>query len=323
MGDEYSMADDEKRNLRMGHYKKSGREGESSQGMGSYRDVAERMKEVARQQSMATSNMMKIRYKIVIMSSKGGVGKSLVTSSLSAAIASMGRSVGVLDADFHGPSIHKMLGVPTGYGMLARIDGTVDPVVTSIGVKIASIGLLIPKDDVALIWRGPIKASAIRELLAYVNWGPLDYILVDLPPGTGDESLTIVQSIPRVSGLILVTIPSEVSKSVVKKAIAFASKLKTPIIGIIENMSYYRCPHGEVIHIFGKGVAEDLAREYNIPFLGAIPLDPRIRECNDEGKIFFLEYPDSEAAVVFREIAKRVIDIVENGKAVIPEIRED
>ncbi|MEM4961089.1 MAG: P-loop NTPase, partial [Acidilobaceae archaeon] len=161
------------------------------------------------------------------------------------------------------------------------------------------------------------------ELLAYVNWGPLDYILVDLPPGTGDESLTIVQSIPRVSGLILVTIPSEVSKSVVKKAIAFASKLKTPIIGIIENMSYYRCPHGEVIHIFGKGVAEDLAREYNIPFLGAIPLDPRIRECNDEGKIFFLEYPDSEAAVVFREIAKRVIDIVENGKAVIPEIRED
>ena len=272
---------------------------------------------------MATANMMKIKYKIVVMSGKGGVGKSLVTSSLASALALQGRSVGVLDADFHGPSIHKMFGIPTGYGMLAKMDGTIDPVTAPPGVKIASLGLLVPRDDVALIWRGPIKASAIRELLAYVNWGPLDYLLVDLPPGTGDEPLTIVQSIPKLSGLILVTIPSDVSKSVVKKAVAFANKMKTPVIGIIENMSYYRCPHGDVIHIFGKGAAREIAEEYGIPFLGAIPIDPRVRECNDTGKVFILEHPDSEAAKAIREIASKVIDIVESGKARIPEVRSE
>ena len=308
------------RNLRIDHYKKG--QGGAGGSYGSYREVAERMRELQRQQAMAVANMAKIRYKVVVMSSKGGVGKSLVTSSLASALALSGRSVGVLDVDFHGPSIHKMFGLPTGYGMLAKMDGTVDPVVAPPGVKIASIGLLVPRDDVAVIWRGPIKASAIRELLAYVNWGPLDYLLVDLPPGTGDEHLTIVQSMPRLSGIILVTIPSDVSKSVVKRAVAFASKMKTPVIGIIENMSYYRCPHGEVIHIFGRGAAREIAEEYGIPFLGAIPIDPRIRECNDAGKVFLLEYPDSEAAQAIREIAAKVIDIVEGGKAGVPEVRE-
>ena len=306
----------ESKGLRMDHYKK----GSGTQG-GSYREVAERMKELQRQQSMAVANMMKIKYKIVVMSSKGGVGKSLVTSSLASALALQGRTVGVLDADFHGPSIHKMFGIPTGYGMLARMDGTIDPITVPPGVKIASLGLLVPRDDVALIWRGPIKASAIRELLAYVNWGPLDYLLIDLPPGTGDEPLTIVQSIPKLNGIILVTIPSDVSKSVVKRAVAFASKMRTPVIGIIENMSYYRCPHGDVVYIFGRGAAREIAEEYGIPFLGAIPLDPRIRECNDTGRIFLQEYPDSEAAQAIRDIVGKVIDIVENGKARIPEVK--
>lgn len=281
------------------------------------------MRELQKQQAMAVANMMKIKYKVVVMSSKGGVGKSLVTSSLASALALMGRSVGVLDADFHGPSIHKMFGIPTGYGMLARMDGTIDPVVAPPGVKIASIGLLVPRDDVALIWRGPIKASAIRELLAYVNWGSLDYLLVDLPPGTGDEPLTLAQSIPKLNGIILVTIPSDVSKSVVKRAVAFASKMKIPVIGIIENMSYYRCPHGDIIYIFGKGAAREIAEEYGIPFLGSIPIDPRIRECNDSGKVFITEYPDSEAAQAIRDIASKVIDIVEGGKAKIPVVKEE
>ena len=306
----------ENKGLRIDHYKKGG-------GSPSYKETAERMKEVAKQQTMATANMMKIKYKILILSSKGGVGKSLVTSSLAISLATMGKSVGVLDADFHGPSAHKMLGVPTGQGMSARMDGTVNPVETTGGVKLASVGLLIPKDDVALIWRGPIKAGAIKELLAYVNWGPLDYLLVDLPPGTGDEALTLVQSIPKVTGTVLVTIPSEVSKAVVKKAIAFAAKVKTPIIGIIENMSYFRCPHGDIVYVFGKGAAEELSREYGIPFLGAIPLDPRVREASDRGKAFFLEYPDSEAAHAFRDIAAKIVDIVEGGKARIPEVPED
>ncbi len=308
----------ESKGLRIDHYKK----GSSTQST-DYREVAERMKELQRQQIMAVNNMMKIKYKIVVMSSKGGVGKSLVTSSLASALALRGRTVGVLDVDFHGPSIHKMFGIPTGYGMLARMDGTIDPVTVPPGVKIASLGLLVPRDDVALIWRGPIKASAIRELLAYVNWGPLDYLLVDLPPGTGDEPLTIVQSMPKLSGIILVTIPSEVSKSVVKRAVAFASRMKIPVIGIIENMSYYRCPHGDVIYIFGKGAAKEIAEEYGIPFLGAIPIDPRIRECNDSGRIFLQEYPDSEAAQMIGEIVEKVIDIVENGKARIPEVKSE
>ena len=307
---------EESRGLRIDHYKKG-----SGVQSGSYREVAERMKELQRQQSMAVANMMKIKYKIVVMSSKGGVGKSLVTSSLASALALQGRTVGVLDADFHGPSIHKMFGIPTGYGMLARMNGTIDPITVPPGVKIASLGLLVPRDDVALIWRGPIKASAIRELLAYVNWGPLDYLLIDLPPGTGDEPLTIVQSIPKLNGIILVTIPSDVSKSVVKRAVAFASKMRTPVIGIVENMSYYRCPHGDVVYIFGRGAAREIAEEYGIPFLGAIPLDPRIRECNDTGRIFLKEYPDSEAAQAIMDIVGKVIDIVENGKARIPEVK--
>lgn len=298
----------------MDHYKR---------GSGGYKEASERAKETARQLTMATSNMMKIKHKLLILSSKGGVGKSMVTSNLAAAIASLGRSVGVLDADFHGPSAHKMLGVETGKGMAAMMDGTVNPVETKYGVKLASVGLLIPRDDVALIWRGPIKAGAIRELLAYVNWGPLDYLLIDLPPGTGDEPLTIVQSIPKVSGIVLVTIPSEVSKSVVKKAIAFAAKVKVPVIGIIENMSYYRCPHGEVVYIFGKGAAQELAQEYDIPFLGAIPLDPRIRESGDAGKPFFIEHPDAEASAAFMEISRKIVDIVEGGKAKIPQVPED
>lgn len=312
------MQEDVDKSLRIDHYRKSG-----EPQAGGYKAVADRMKEIAKQQMMATANMMKIKYKLAVLSSKGGVGKSFVSSSLAAALAVLGRKVGVLDLDFHGPSIHKMLGIPTGHGMLARMDGTVDPIEAPLGIKIASIGLLIPKDDVALIWRGPIKAGAIRELLAYVNWGPLEYLLIDLPPGTGDEHLTIAQSMPKLSGFILVTIPSEVSKSVVKKAVAFAGKMKVPIVGIIENMSYFRCPHGDIIHIFGKGAAKDIAEEYNIPFLGAIPIDPRIRECNDMGKIFFLEYPDSEAAQTFRDIAKKILETVEEGKAKIPEIKEE
>lgn len=298
----------------MDHYKR---------GSGGYKEAAERARDMAKQLSMATSNMMKIKHKLLILSSKGGVGKSMVTSNLAAVIASFGKSVGVLDADFHGPSAHKMLGVETGKGMAAMMDGTVNPVETRYGVKLASVGLLIPRDDVALIWRGPIKAGAIRELLAYVNWGPLDYLLIDLPPGTGDEPLTIVQSIPKVSGMILVTIPSEISKSVVKKAIAFAAKVKVPVVGIIENMSYYRCPHGEVVYIFGKGAAMELAQEYDIPFLGAVPLDPRIRESGDAGRPFFIDYPDAEASIAFKEISRKIVEIVESGKARIPQVPED
>ncbi len=281
---------------------------------GEYKAVAERMRKIQEQQVRIVRNMNKIKYKIAVMSNKGGVGKSFVTASLAAALAVAGRRVGVLDADVHGPSIHKMLGLPTGFGMPARSDGTILPVEVPPGIKVASMGLLVPEDETPLIWRGPIKTSAIRELLAYVDWGELDYLLIDLPPGTGDEQLTIAQIIPKLTGIVLVTIPSEVSKAVVKKGVVFAKRLNIPVIGIIENMAYFRCPEGSIHYIFGKGAAEEIAEQFNIPFLGRIPIDPRIREANDKGKIFFLEYPDSEASKAFMEIAEKIMKIVENGE---------
>ncbi len=287
-------------------------------GTSEYKQVAERMKAIQEQQRRLIANMRRIRFKVAVLSSKGGVGKSFVTSNLAGALAMRARRVGVFDADVAGPSIHKMMGLPTGYGMMARMDGTVVPPEVPPGVKVASVGLLLPRDEIPLIWRGAIKTSAIRELLAYIDWGELDYLLIDMPPGTGDEQLTITQLIPKLTGFILVTIPSEVSKSVVKKAASFAKRLNIPVIGIIENMAYFRCSDGSIHYIFGRGAAREIAEEYEIPFLGQIPVDERIREANDRGKMFFLEYPDSEAAQAFLEIADKIIDIVENGKAKVP-----
>lgn len=280
-----------------------------------YKATAQRMKAIQEQQKRIVQKMTKIKYKIAIMSNKGGVGKSLVTASLAAALALSGRRVGVLDADVHGPSIHKLFGLPTGLGMPAKPDGTIMPVEVPPGVKIASLGLLLPEDETPLIWRGPIKTSALRELLAYTDWGDIDYLLIDLPPGTGDEQLTIAQLIPKLTGVILVTIPSELSKAIVLKGLAFAKRLNVPVLGIIENMSYFKCPDGSIHYIFGKGAAEEIAKKYNIPFLGSIPIDPRIREANDKGKVFFVEYPDAEASKTFMKIAEKVIEIVEGIKA--------
>ncbi len=277
----------------------------------SYKEVAQRMKLIQEQQKKVVENMKKIKYKIAVLSSKGGVGKSFVTVSLAAALAVKGRKVGVFDADVHGPSVHKMLGLPTGLGLPARADGTIEPIEVPPGLKVVSVGLLLPTDETPVIWRGPLKTSAIRELLAFVDWGGIDYLLIDLPPGTGDEQLTIAQLIPQLTGVILVTIPSEVSKSVVLKAAAFARKLNVPIIGIVENMTYFECPDGSKHYIFGKGAAKEIAEQFNIPYLGEIPIDPRIREANDAGKIFFLEYPDSKASKAFLSIAEKVMEIVE------------
>ncbi|MGC9210045.1 MAG: Mrp/NBP35 family ATP-binding protein [Acidilobus sp.] len=285
-------------------------------GAQSYREIAERMKRVQEEQRLLTLRMKQIPYKVAILSSKGGVGKSFVTASLALALATMGKVVGVFDADFHGPSMPIMLGLTNVKGLLARDDGSIVPAINVYGVRLVSVGLMLPSQDAPVIWRGALKTTAIRQLLAYTDWEGAQYLLIDLPPGTGDEQLTIAQSIPGLTGFLLVTMPSEVSKIVVKKAAAFAQKLNVPIIGIIENMSYFRCPDGSIHYIFGKGAAEEIAKEYNIPFLGQIPIDPRIREATDEGIPFFLEYPDSEASKAFLEIARKFVEIVEGKKGI-------
>jgi ATP-binding protein involved in chromosome partitioning len=278
----------------------------------SYKEIAKRMKVIQEQQKMIVQKMSKIKYKIGILSSKGGVGKSFVTATLAMALALKGRKVAVLDADIHGPSIPKMMGLPTGMGLLAKPDGSIVPAEGPLGIKVVSVGLMLPSDETPLIWRGPLKTSAIRELLAFTDWGELDYLLIDLPPGTGDEQLTIAQLIPRLTGFLLVTIPSDVSKVVVKKAAAFAKRLNVPLLGIIENMAYFECPDGSKHYIFGKGAAKEIAEEFGIPYLGEVPIDPRIREANDRGEVFFLKYGDSPTAKILSEITDKIIEIVES-----------
>ncbi len=272
----------------------------------------EAFKKIREQEKMIEENMKKIKYKIAVLSGKGGVGKSFVTASLAFALSYLGKKVGVLDADIYGPSIPKMMGVQGQY-VLATGEGRLIPVVAPLGVKVLSIGLMLPAEDVPVIWRGAMTTSAIREMLAYADWGELDYLLIDLPPGTGDEQLTIVQLIKDMTGAIIVTIPSDVSRLVVAKAINFCRKLNLNILGIIENMSYFVCPDGSKHYIFGEGAGRRIAEQYKIPFLGEIPIDPRISRANDRGEPFFVKYPDSPAAKAIIELARRLIKQLEGG----------
>nr|WP_048816708.1 Mrp/NBP35 family ATP-binding protein [Caldisphaera lagunensis] len=278
-----------------------------------YKEQAQRMRALQDEQRKVVEKMKKIPYKIAILSSKGGVGKSFVTSNLAIALSSLGKNVAVLDADFHGPSIPKMLGIELSKGLLARDDGSIIPAVSRHGVKVVSVGLMLPTEDTPVIWRGSIKTTAIRQLLAYTDWEGIEYLLIDLPPGTGDEQLTIAQIIPNLTGFLMVTIPSEISKYVVKKAANFAQKINVPILGIIENMSYFKCDDGKIYYIFGKGAAEEISKEYNITFLGKIPIDPKIRESNDNGIAFFIDYPELEASKIFMDISKKFLEVLEKA----------
>ncbi|UXD21894.1 ATPase [Ignicoccus pacificus DSM 13166] len=254
-----------------------------------------------------------VKYKVAIMSGKGGVGKSFVTANLAFALAFKGKKVAVLDADFYGPSIPKMMGTE-GQRVFATDQGLM-PVVGPLGVKIVSVDFMLPDDTTPVIWRGPMLSNAMLELLENVNWGELDYLLIDLPPGTGDAPLTVAQMIPNITGAIIVTIPSEVSQKVVMKSINFAKRLNIPILGIVENMSGFTCPcDGKTYPIFGSGGGKKIAQEAGVDFLGSIPLDPRISECNDKGLPFFIEYPESPAAKSFLDIAEKVIKKIEGDQ---------
>jgi ATP-binding protein involved in chromosome partitioning len=269
----------------------------------------EAIKRVREQEKRVEENMKRIKYKIAVLSGKGGVGKSFITSNLAFALAEAGWSVGVFDADIYGPSIPRMMGVD-GASLYATPDGRIIPAEAPLGVKVVSIGLMLPSQDTPVIWRGALTTSAIRELLAYTDWGELDYLLVDLPPGTGDEQLTIMQLIKDLSGTIIVTIPSQVSAIVVEKAISFSRKLNARILGIVENMSYFECPDGSKHFIFGEGVAQRLSSKHGIPFLGSIPIEPAIARANDAGEPFFIKYPNTNAAQAFRRVASNLIEIV-------------
>lgn len=257
--------------------------------------------------------MKNIKYKVAILSGKGGVGKSTITANLAVALASRGRPnlIGVLDADITGPSIPKILGVRGGH--LNAGPAGIFPVFGPLGIKVVSMDFLLPSDETPVIWRGPLKSVAIRQFLSDVVWGELEYLLIDLPPGTGDEALSIMQFIPKVSGVIIITIPSEVSQLVVKKAVTFTHELKAPIVGIIENMSGFVCPNcGSIINIFKVGGGEKIAEELKVPFLGKIPLDPRICETSDDGIPFIVKHPNTPASKSFMDIVEKIENFFKN-----------
>jgi len=266
--------------------------------------MAERLEEV---RSRIEARMGKIGHKILILSGKGGVGKSVVTANLALALAEMrgeGR-IGILDGDLTGPSIPKILKA-RGQRLSAGPPG-IFPAKGPLGIKIVSMDYLLPDDETPVIWRGPMKARAIMEFLSEVVWGELDYLLVDLPPGTGDEALTMAQSIPKIDGAIIVTIPTELSKLIVGKAVSFCRRLELPILGVIENMSWLSCPScGARIEIFpGKGGVE-IAEEMGLKLLGRIPLDPDISRASDLGEPYVIKYPDRLGAREFLKIAKEI-----------------
>ncbi|MBM2809926.1 MAG: Mrp [Chloroflexi bacterium] len=242
---------------------------------------------------------------IAVASGKGGVGKSTVSTNLAAALAQTGATVGLMDADIYGPNIPLMMGIKKKPDLYGNDDAKIVPV-ERYGIKLMSIGFFIGEDDQAMIWRGPMVHGAINQFLRDVDWGALDYLVVDLPPGTGDAPLSLSQLVP-ISGIVIVTTPQDVALQDVVKGIAMWEKLDVPIIGVIENMSYFVCPHcGEPTEIFGRGGGDRVSAKYNIPLLGRVPLDARIRTSGDEGRPIVLSEPESPLAIAFVQTAAQM-----------------
>jgi ATP-binding protein involved in chromosome partitioning len=237
---------------------------------------------------------------IAVASGKGGVGKTTIAVNLALALAKSGAKVGLLDADIYGPSVPLMLGAEESPQVLKN---KIQPPNVE-GIKVISMGFFYEQSQQAGIYRGPIVSGIVKQFLTDVEWGSLDYLIIDLPPGTGDAPLTMAQTIP-VTGIIIVTTPQDVAMNVAVKAVGMFSKLNVPIVGVIENMSYLQCPHcSEKINIFGKGGGQKISEKFNIPFLGEIPLSPQIMEGSDKGKPIILSEPDSIQANALRNVAK-------------------
>ncbi|WP_175059657.1 Mrp/NBP35 family ATP-binding protein [Thermococcus sp. 2319x1] len=260
------------------------------------------------------------RYKVAVLSGKGGVGKSTVAVNLAAALAKQGYFVGILDADVHGPNVAKMLGVENAEVLAEKFeDGhfeMIPPMNDFLGqttpIKVMSMGLMVPEDQ-PIIWRGSLVTKAIKQLLGDVKWGSLDFMIVDFPPGTGDQILTVTQTI-QLDAAIIVTTPQEVALLDTGKAVNMMKQMNVPYIAVIENMSYLICPHcGNKIDLFGEGGGEKLAKKEGVDFLGKVPIDLKAREAGDNG-IPIVLYEDTPAAKAFMEIVQKLITKLEELK---------
>lgn len=261
----------------------------------------------------AKKKLSAYKYRILVMSGKGGVGKSFVSSMLALCLASKNRRVALLDADIHGSSIPLLLGLQ-GKRHYATEEGEILPVEGPLGLKVVAVNLMLDSPDTPLAWRGPLVARAIIELAAKVVWGTGDYLIVDMPPGTGDVPLTAIQVFSPVTGMVLVTSPNTLSEIIVAKTANFAMSAGIRLLGIIENMSYFKCPHcGNVTSIMGTMVGERLATKYGTTLLGKIPLDPGVNEAVDKGVPYLLTNMDGEVSKAVMEIVNRIISLVENN----------
>ena len=254
--------------------------------------------------------MGSIRHKILVMSGKGGVGKSTVAVNLAVSLLQAGKRVGLLDVDIHGPSIPQMLHLEDARAMG---DGQSLLPLDFGNLKVMSIGFLLPSRDDAVVWRGPMKMTIIRQFLQDVEWGDLDYLVVDLPPGTGDEPLSVCQLATPVEGAVIVTTPQQVSTSDVRRYIRFCQKLEIPVLGVVENMSGFVCPKcGETTHIFKTGGGEKMAADMQVPFLGRVPIDAEIGLACDSGTPFVYGDAHTPSTRAFEQIAVAILSHSKN-----------
>jgi len=258
------------------------------------------------------NNMSKIKHKIVIISGKGGVGKTTVAVNLAMSLASVGLRVGVLDVDITGPNVNKMLGISPE--IRPRVDSDAKkfyPVDGPLNIKVVSMAFLLQDSDTPVIWRGPMKMGAVRQFLGDAHWGELDYLICDLPPGTSDETLDILQLIPD-ENVIVVSTPQEVAIMDARKTIAMAKTMNRYVLGIIENMSGFKCPHcNEYIDLYPPGGAEKASKDFNVKFLGKIPFEVEVGQQGDQGLPFVLKYPDRESTKAFKAVVAKIREELE------------
>ena len=264
----------------------------------------------AHAQERLKSKLSNIKHRIMVMSGKGGVGKSTVSTNLAVALSQDGFIVGLLDADIHGPNIPKMLGIESRH--VEGSENGMTPIEVFPNLKVISMAFFIGDRDNPVVWRGPLKHNAISQFLGEVEWGNLDFLFVDLPPGTGDEPLSVAHLIKNVDGAVIVTTPQDVALLDSRKAVTFSRMLSIPVMGIVENMSGLNCPHcHKEIPLFKIGGGEKAAQDMKVPFLGRIPIDPEMVTDCDRGMPFVTAHPNSEAAQAFKKIANRCKEYIE------------
>ncbi|MFH2123612.1 MAG: Mrp/NBP35 family ATP-binding protein [Pseudomonadota bacterium] len=263
---------------------------------------------MAQQENAITRSLGKIKHKVLVMSGKGGVGKSTVSVNLALGLAKRGHQVGLMDVDLHGPDVVRMLNMKGNMEPPATPDALVPPLKYNDNLKVVSLEYMMKDRDEAIIWRGPLKIQAIRQFVADMDWGELDYLIIDAPPGTGDEPLSVAQTIPNVKAVV-VTTPQKVALADVRKSINFCKTVEMEITGVIENMSGFVCPHcNQTVDIFKTGGGEELARDFDLPFLGRVPMDPKVVIAGDDG----VPYLSSDAVSPATEAFDAVVTAVEN-----------